>query len=152
MSRKRRNVAIVLVSFVVGACASAGALPGFPLPMDPATNATVVVLRSHNFVGMSAPERVFLDGDAIARVGIGQYVCFQLRPGSRTIGIDDESMTMDLQAGQEYYFRINPKTLRMGEKEMDLVQIPREDGRREMAGSEDVSSPAGRGGVGSPPC
>ncbi len=111
--------------------------------MDPGTSATVVVLRSHSFVGMSPPQRVYLDGEPIARVGIGQYVCFEIGPGNHTIGISDESVTLDLEVGDQYFFQVNPKTLSLGEREMDLLELPREAGLEEMAASEDVSPRSG---------
>ena len=67
------------------------------------------VYRARRVVGSALAPSIVVDGKQIVRVGNGRRATIKLSPGSHSIGSDDKSSSISLEAksGQEYFVRVD---------------------------------------------
>lgn len=67
------------------------------------------VYRARRVVGAALAPSIVVDGKQIARVGNGRRVTIKLSPGTHSIGSDDKSssISLDAKSGQEYFVRVD---------------------------------------------
>jgi hypothetical protein len=88
------------------ACAH-GKTDSFPTLEDPAENAQVYVIRDNNFMGWGFSLKVALDDSIIARLRLGEYISFFVKPGFHSLGVSEPTITTPFEKGKTYYFLIS---------------------------------------------
>jgi hypothetical protein len=74
--------------------------------------AHLYVYRARRYVGSALAPTITVDGNPVARVGSGRRVNIRLALGTHTIGSDDKSsvVTIDAKSGGAYYIRVDEET------------------------------------------
>jgi len=124
------------LTLAVAGCAS-GLASAFPTPLDPRTSATVIVARNNNLRGATRRVTLTLDGFEIAKLNVAEYVRFSVPPGTHAVGPKPHSISLNFEAGQEYFLWISPG----GVWDFEVERLQLEDGRKRMAGYRDLSQP-----------
>ena len=67
------------------------------------------VYRARRVVGSALAPSILVDGKQIVRVGNGRRCTIKLSPGTHSIGSDDKSssISLDAKSGQEYFVRVD---------------------------------------------
>ncbi len=70
------------------------------------------VYRHRRYMGYALAPSIYVDEKQVARVGNGRRFTARLSPGSHTIGSDDKSsaISLDAKPGQEYFVRVDEQT------------------------------------------
>lgn len=109
MSAVRVATFILAIANVLSA-AQSSSTPQTAAPAQP--NALVYVYRYKQFVGSALAPSVYCDEVQLARMENGRYFLVRMEPGNHSFRSNDaqSGVALDLQAGQEYFIRVDIAT------------------------------------------
>jgi len=78
-------------------------------PVAASGSAHLRVYRAHRYVGAALAPSIVVDGKQVVRIGNGRRATIRLSPGTHSIGSDDKSssISVDAKSGQEYFVRVD---------------------------------------------
>ena len=134
----KKIILLAIASVYLVSC-SHGITEHFPHKISSNQYSEIWIVRNKNTFGSGNSAKITLDGKAIAFLGIGEFIHFQVTPDVHSVGTPESTIAIPFKENEKYFFLIS--ILGFGGQGFETERIDPQDAKTRIDSSIELVTP-----------